>query len=49
MSKVSSDIKKPGVYSSGTPLMLNKEWLKNAARFKRLNELFVKNKNKDLK
>ena len=47
MSKVSSDIKKPGVYSSGTPLMLNKEWLKNAARFKRLNELFIKNKKKD--
>ena len=44
MSKVSSNIKKAGVYSSGTPLMLNKEWLKNAARFKKLNELFLKHK-----
>ena len=44
MSKVSSNIKKSGVYSSGTPLMLNKEWLKNAARFKKLNELFLKYK-----
>ena len=46
MTKVSCDIKKAGVYSSGTPLMLNKEWLKNAARFKKLNELFLKYKNK---
>jgi UDP-3-O-[3-hydroxymyristoyl] glucosamine N-acyltransferase len=45
MTKVSSDIKKPGIYTSGTPLMLNKDWLKNAARFKKLNELFIKNKN----
>ena len=46
MTKVSCDIKKAGVYTSGTPLMLNKEWLKNAARFKKLNELFLKYKNK---
>ena len=46
MTKVSSDIKKPGVYSSGTPLMPNNQWLKNAARFKKLNELFLKNKKK---
>lgn len=46
MAKVACDIKEPGIYSSGTPLMLNKKWLKNAARFKQLNELFLKYKNK---
>ena len=46
MAKVSCDIKEAGVYSSGTPLMLNAKWLKNAARFKQLNELFLKYKNK---
>tara|TARA_B100001564_G_scaffold309794_1_gene281076 strand:+ start:581 stop:1576 length:996 start_codon:yes stop_codon:yes gene_type:complete len=44
MTKVSASIKKAGVYSSGTPLMLNKDWLKSAARFKKLNEFFIKNK-----
>ena len=44
MTKVSRNIKEAGVYSSGTPLMLNKEWLKNAVRFKQLNELFLKHK-----
>lgn len=44
MAKVSGDIKEAGVYSSGTPLMLNKKWLKNAVRFKQLNELFLKYK-----
>ena len=42
MTKVSCNIKEAGVYSSGTPLMSNEEWLKNAARFKKLNELFLK-------
>ena len=28
MAKVACDIKEPGIYSSGTPLMLNKKWLK---------------------
>tara|TARA_B100000767_G_scaffold273577_1_gene304113 strand:- start:4435 stop:5430 length:996 start_codon:yes stop_codon:yes gene_type:complete len=46
MTKVSCNIKEAGVYSSGTPLMLNKKWLKNAARFKQLNELFLKYKKK---
>ena len=46
MTKVSCDIKKPGVYSSGTPVMPNNQWLKNAVRFKHLNELFLKNKKK---
>ena len=40
MAKVACNIKEAGVYSSGTPLMLNKLWLKNAARFKKLNEFF---------
>ena len=44
MAKVSSNIKKSGVYSSGTPLMLNNDWLKSAVRFKKLNEFFIKNK-----
>ncbi len=44
MAKVACNIKEAGVYSSGTPLMLNKKWLKNAARFKQLNELFLKYK-----
>ena len=44
MTKVSCDIKKPGVYSSGTPVMPNNQWLKNAVRFKQLNKLFLKNK-----
>ena len=47
MAKVSCSIKEAGVYSSGTPLMLNKLWLKNAARFKKLNEFFLKNNNKN--
>jgi UDP-3-O-[3-hydroxymyristoyl] glucosamine N-acyltransferase len=42
MTKVSCDIKEAGVYSSGTPLMSNAQWLKSAARFKKLNELFLK-------
>ncbi len=44
MTKVSCNIDHAGTYSSGTPLMTNKQWLKSAARFKKLNELFVKNK-----
>ncbi len=44
MTKVSSSIKVSGIYTSGTPHMLNKKWLKNAVRFKSLNELFLKNK-----
>jgi UDP-3-O-[3-hydroxymyristoyl] glucosamine N-acyltransferase len=46
MAKVSCNIKEAGTYSSGTPLMLNKQWLKNAVRFKHLNDLFLKYKNK---
>lgn len=33
-------ISKPGVYSSGTGFMANQKWRKNAARFRKLDELF---------
>ena len=46
MTKVSCNINNAGIYSSGTPLMTNEQWLKSAARFKKLNELFLKIKNK---
>jgi len=37
MSLVSRSIREPGEYSSGTPLMDNRSWRKNAARFKQLD------------
>jgi UDP-3-O-[3-hydroxymyristoyl] glucosamine N-acyltransferase len=37
MSLVSHSIREPGEYSSGTPLMDNRSWRKNAARFKQLD------------
>ena len=39
MSLVSSSIREPGEYSSGTGLMDNRSWRKNAARFKQLDSL----------
>ena len=39
MSLVTKDIKSPGVYSSGTPLLDNKDWHKNNARYKSLDRL----------
>jgi len=39
MSMVIKDIKTPGVYSSGTPLMENALWQRNSVRFKSLNKL----------
>ena len=39
MSLVSHSIREPGEYSSGTPLMDNRSWRKNAARFKQLDAL----------
>lgn len=38
-SRVNSSVKKPGSYTSGTPLQLTKEWQKNSARFRRLDEM----------
>ena len=39
MSLVTSSIREPGEYSSGTPLTDNRSWRKNAARFKQLDVL----------
>ncbi len=39
MSMVTKSISEPGVYSSGTPLQTNKDWHKNAVRFKQLDEM----------
>jgi len=39
MSLVTRDIKSPGVYSSGTPLLDNRDWHKNKARYKSLDRL----------
>jgi UDP-3-O-[3-hydroxymyristoyl] glucosamine N-acyltransferase len=39
MSLVTKDIKSPGVYSSGTPLLDNKDWHKSNARYKSLDRL----------
>jgi UDP-3-O-[3-hydroxymyristoyl] glucosamine N-acyltransferase len=39
MSLVTRSIREPGEYSSGTPLMDNRTWRKNAARFKHLDAL----------
>ncbi len=39
MSLVTHSIREPGEYSSGTPLMRNRDWRRAAARFRRLDEL----------
>ena len=39
MSLVTHSIREPGEYSSGTPLMDNRSWRRNAARFKQLDAL----------
>ena len=39
---VTSDIKEPGVYSSGQPAMTNREWRKNAVRARQLDKLFAR-------
>ena len=39
MSLVTKDIRQPGVYSSGTPLMENSLWHRNNARYKSLDKL----------
>jgi UDP-3-O-[3-hydroxymyristoyl] glucosamine N-acyltransferase len=40
MSMVTHSINKPGTYSSGTPIMENKSWRRNAVRIKALDALF---------
>lgn len=39
MSMVTKDVKTPGVYSSGMPIMDNKEWRKIMVRFKQLDTM----------
>ncbi len=39
MSLVTKDIKEPGVYSSGTPLLENSHWHRSNARYKSLDKL----------
>jgi len=39
MTLVTHSIDQPGEYSSGTPFQNNRDWRRNAARFKRLDEL----------
>jgi UDP-3-O-[3-hydroxymyristoyl] glucosamine N-acyltransferase len=39
MSLVTHSIREPGEYSSGTPLMDNRQWRKAAVRFKQLDDL----------
>lgn len=40
MSLVSKSITRPGVYSSGTSLQTNRDWRRNAVRFRSLDSLF---------
>jgi len=39
MSLVTKDIREPGVYSSGTPLLANSKWRRISARYKALDKL----------
>ena len=39
MTVVTKDIRQPGVYSSGTPMLENKLWHRNNARYKSLDKL----------
>jgi UDP-3-O-[3-hydroxymyristoyl] glucosamine N-acyltransferase len=39
MSLVTRSITEPGEYSSGTPIQRNRDWRRNAARFKQLDQL----------
>ena len=39
MSLVTHSIQEPGEYSSGTPIQPSRDWRRNAARFKHLDEL----------
>lgn len=39
MTLVTGDIREPGVYSSGTSADTNRQWRKNAVRFRQLDEL----------
>ena len=38
-TRVNSSVKAPGFYTSGTPLQTTREWQKNSARFRHLDEM----------
>jgi UDP-3-O-[3-hydroxymyristoyl] glucosamine N-acyltransferase len=38
-SRVNSSVKEPGMYTSGTPLQPTRQWQKNSARFRHLDEM----------
>ena len=38
MSLVTHSLREPGEYSSGTPIQENRQWRRNAARFKHLDD-----------
>ncbi|WNC67225.1 UDP-3-O-(3-hydroxymyristoyl)glucosamine N-acyltransferase [Thalassotalea nanhaiensis] len=42
MTMVTKSVKEGGVYSSGIPSLPNKEWRKNASRYKHLDEMYKK-------
>lgn len=42
MTMVSKSITKPGIYSSGTAMEPHKQWLKNAVRFRQLDDMAKK-------
>ncbi len=42
MAMVTKNIKEAGVYSSGTPVVSNKEWNKTNARVKKLDDAFAR-------
>ena len=39
MTFITKSITKPGVYSSGLPMMPHADWLRNAAQLRRLDEI----------
>lgn len=49
MSLVSSSIREPGEYSSGTGLMDNRSWRRNAARFRQLDRMARQLRDQELK
>ena len=42
MTKISQSITKPGIYTSGTAAQDNKQWIRNAMRFKELDKIVKK-------
>jgi UDP-3-O-[3-hydroxymyristoyl] glucosamine N-acyltransferase len=38
-SRVNSSVREPGIYTSGTPLQPTRQWQKNTARIRHLDEM----------